>query len=148
MLHELRYDRWIEDTFAFGYPPERIDEHLDVGNSLLEQVAEPSQLIGEQSFGVAGFQILAEQNHGSFRIALTNFLGGDQGPRRCGTSAAKARWPWLVGLCVPLSFSGMAVVQYWPNGAFLGVALACSILTWATSAPAPTTSWPPLPQPS
>ncbi len=49
-------------------------------------------------------------------------------------------WPWLVGLCVPLTFAGMALVQYWPHGALLAVALACSVLTWATRAPAPAIS--------
>jgi len=60
----------------------------------------------------------------------------------------KGAWPWLVGLCVPLTLAGMALVQYWPHGALLAVALACSLLTWATRAPAPATSGPPLPQPS
>lgn len=57
-------------------------------------------------------------------------------------------WPWLVGLCIPLAFAGMALVQYWPHGALLAVALACCLLSWA---PRPTTtaaSGPPHPRPS
>jgi hypothetical protein len=56
-------------------------------------------------------------------------------------------WPWLVALCIPATFGGMAVVQYWPHGALLGVALACIVLTWAPRTPASATSSPPLPQP-
>lgn len=57
-------------------------------------------------------------------------------------------WPWLVGACVPLTFAGMAAVQYWPHGALLSVALACTVLTSATRTPGPVISRPPLPQPS
>jgi hypothetical protein len=57
-------------------------------------------------------------------------------------------WPWLVGLCFPLTFAGMALVQYWPHGALLSVALACSLLTWAPHPSVPATSRPPLLRPS
>lgn len=56
-------------------------------------------------------------------------------------------WPWLIGLCVPPAFVGMAIVQFWPHGALLAVAPACSFLTWATRAPA-SDSFVTLPQPS
>lgn len=39
-------------------------------------------------------------------------------------------WPWLIGACIPLAFGGMALVQYWPHGALLGVAVACCLLSW------------------
>lgn len=49
-------------------------------------------------------------------------------------------WPWLVGLCIPLAFAGMALVQYWPHGALLAVALACCLVSWAPRPVAAATS--------
>jgi hypothetical protein len=48
-------------------------------------------------------------------------------------------WPWLIGLCIPLAFAGLAIVQYWPHGALLAVAAASCMLVWAptTRSPAP-----------
>ena len=46
-------------------------------------------------------------------------------------------WPWLIGGCIPLAFVGMALVQYWPHGALLAVAVACCFLSWAPSSPDP-----------
>ena len=45
-------------------------------------------------------------------------------------------WAFLVALCIPLAFVGLAVVQYWPHGALLGVATACCLLSWAPQVPA------------
>ena len=46
-------------------------------------------------------------------------------------------WPWLIGGCIPLAFAGMALVQYWPHGALLGIAVACCFLSWLPGSPDP-----------
>lgn len=46
-------------------------------------------------------------------------------------------WPWLVGACIPLAFVGMALVQYWPHGVLLSVAVACCFLSWIPGSPDP-----------
>ena len=53
---------------------------------------------------------------------------------------ANGPWAWLIGLCIPLTPVGMGLVQYWPHGALLPVALACCLLTCASHPPATVSS--------
>src|SRR5207249_5240713 len=61
--HELGDDGRVDDTLAFEDALEGVDQHGDVRDTLLEEVAETSRLIREQSLGVAGLEILAEQHN-------------------------------------------------------------------------------------
>ena len=46
-------DRRVEDALAFVDPPQRVDEHGDVGDALLEQVAGALGVLLEQAHRVA-----------------------------------------------------------------------------------------------
>jgi len=45
-LHEAGHERGIEDALALGDPPQGVHEDGDVGDALLEQVAEATAVVG------------------------------------------------------------------------------------------------------
>jgi hypothetical protein len=50
-LQEPGDDRGVDDTLSLGDPAQGVDQHGDVGDACLEQVAEPTGLVGEQPLG-------------------------------------------------------------------------------------------------
>ena len=71
-------DRRVDDALALGHPAQGIDEDGDVGHPLLEEVAEPARVVGEQPLGVADLQVLAQQHDRGARVGPPDAPGGEE----------------------------------------------------------------------
>ena len=72
----------IEHALAGGDARDRIGEHRDVGDAILEQVADPAREAVEQPQRVGGLEVLREQQHRDLRVLLADRCPRRAGPRR------------------------------------------------------------------
>ncbi len=60
---QLRDDVGVEHGAALAHPAQRIDELIDVGHPVLQQVADAAGLAGQQLAGVTLLDVLREDHH-------------------------------------------------------------------------------------
>src|SRR5690606_1748067 len=70
--HEASHDRRIDDALALDHALQCVDEDADIGNALLEEVAQSARLIGEQAFRITWLEILAEKHDRGARMLGPN----------------------------------------------------------------------------
>ena len=88
---ELRDDRRVERRAALGDAPHRGGELVDVGDAVLEQVADALGAVGEQLERVARLDVLREHEHAGLRDAARGSPARRAGPRRCASAACGCR---------------------------------------------------------
>ena len=69
---ELRDDRRVERGAALADAPHRRDELVDVGDAVLEQVADALGALGEELERVGGLEVLREHEHAGLRVLLAD----------------------------------------------------------------------------
>ena len=75
---EARDDRRVDDGLALGDPTQRVDEHGNVEDALLEQVADALGMLFEQPQRVAGLDVLGEDEDADIGVLGADPLGGDE----------------------------------------------------------------------
>ncbi|EQD86671.1 hypothetical protein N599_08175 [Saccharopolyspora erythraea D] len=89
---QLGHDLGVHPGAAGGDAAQGVDELVDAGHAVLEQVAHAAAAVGEQLAGVGLLDVLGEHQHPAARAAARGPAAPPAHPRR-GTSAAAARRP-------------------------------------------------------
>ena len=66
--HEPRHDRRVDHALPVDDPPQRVDEHGDVEDPLLQQVADALRMVLEQPHRVGRLEVLRENEHADPRV--------------------------------------------------------------------------------
>jgi hypothetical protein len=69
-------DRRVERRSALGHPPHGLGEVVDVGDAVLEQVADALGALGQQLHGVLGLGVLREHDDADARVGLADAARG------------------------------------------------------------------------
>ena len=75
---EPRDDRRIDHALALADPPQRVGEHGDIRDALLQQVAGPLGHLLQQPHRVVRLQVMREHEHPDLRVAAADLLRGHQ----------------------------------------------------------------------
>ena len=84
---QARDDLGVERAAALPHAPHRVDEALEVGDAVLEQVADALGVRGEQLHRVALLDVLREDEHADAGVALAGSRPPPAVPRRCASAA-------------------------------------------------------------
>src|SRR5216683_497606 len=71
-------DRRVDDCLAVGEAAEGVDQVRDVEDAFFEQVADPFGMLFEQPHGVAGLDVLGEDEHPGTGMLGADLLRGDE----------------------------------------------------------------------
>ena len=72
---ELRDDFGIQGGTSYGDSLQRLDEVADVGHPVLQEVADAGGIVGQQVGGVAGLDVLGEEEDAHPLVAVAQFEG-------------------------------------------------------------------------
>ena len=76
--HQPGNDRGVYDAFALGDAMQRVEQYGDVGDAFLEELAGALGSFVEQSHGVAGFEVVGEDEHADVGVTAADLLCGDE----------------------------------------------------------------------
>ena len=72
---ELCDDFGVQGGTSYGDPLEGFDEVADVGHPVLQQVADAGGIVGQQVGGIAGFDVLGEEQDAQPLVAAAELQG-------------------------------------------------------------------------
>ena len=78
MGHQPRDDRWIDNALAFGNSSNRIAQHGNVVDPILEEIADPLWVLLEEPQRVAGIEVLGEDEHSDVRVQSSDLHRRDE----------------------------------------------------------------------
>ena len=84
---EPRDDRRIDDGLAIVDATQRVNEHGDVEDALLQEISDPLGMLLEEPQRVARLHVLREDKHADAGVLRTDPLGGDQALVACASGA-------------------------------------------------------------
>ena len=73
--HELRDDFGVQGGTSYGDPFQCLDEVADVGHPVLQEVADAGGVVGQQVGGVAGLDVLGEEQDAQALVAVAQLEG-------------------------------------------------------------------------
>ena len=79
---ELGHDFGVQGGTSYGDALEGFDEVADVGHPVLQQVADAGGVVGQQVGGIAGFDVLGEEQDAQSLVAGCGAPGRAGVPRR------------------------------------------------------------------
>ena len=79
---ELGDDFGVQGGTSYGHPLQRLDEVADVGHPVLQQVADAGGVVGQQVGGIAGLDVLGEEQDAEPCVAGAQLEGAGEDPRR------------------------------------------------------------------
>ena len=79
---QLRDHLGIQGAAAGGHPVQRVEELRQVGDPVLEQVADALRAVGEQLGGVPLLHVLGQDEHPDIRATVCGPPARRAGPRR------------------------------------------------------------------
>ena len=84
---QLRDERGIEGGAAVRNAPHRADELVDIGDAVLQQVADALGALREQLHRVRRLDVLRQHEHADARVLARGSPGRRAGPRRSASAA-------------------------------------------------------------